>query len=689
MSAASEDSRFASSYPSPRRPSVGASIADLRRRFLDGRVQPDEAVARPILRSWQRCAALGLDMGTGPRIEPIARHELRERTERSRALLAGARAEIAALHHDARASDGIVILTDADGLVLDTVGSTDFAEKAARVALRPGVSWHEATTGTNAIGTAIAERREISVIGGEHWFEDHRILSCSAMPIFGPRGEIVGVLDLSNPSAVQHTHTLALVRRAVDAIERRLFEADAHDWEVVRFHTDPTQLGSPREGLLAFEGDRLVAANRHGLALVERGWDAVGATRFSEVFASGRARLGSEERLRTLTGRTLFADPRRRRAEVPVPSRRTERPSRPIEDGRQMTVATGALARSTTVATSAAVPRAAVETLWDDRVRTALTRATRLVDADVPVLVQGETGAGKEVFARALHAASRRADRPFVAVNCAALPEGLIEAELFGYDEGAFTGARKTGSKGLLREADGGVLFLDEIGDMPLALQARLLRALQEREVTPLGGGRPVPVEFALVCATHRGLAQMVEAKSFRQDLYFRIAQYTVELDPLRGRADLAEVIERLWAGLDTQALGVRLAPEAVACLAAYDWPGNWRQLTTTLRTLMVLAEPGETLGLDALPADIRRRVAGGHAPAPTAGGAHDGARDDGAAITVPLVQGEAGLDAITLTAMRAALDACDGNVTAAARRLGVHRSTLYRRLLDREGGRA
>lgn len=295
--------------------------------------------------------------------------------------------------------------------------------------------------------------------------------------------------------------------------------------------------------------------------------------------------------------------------------------------------------------------------------------ARRAAEQDTTVLIQGETGTGKEVFARALHAASQRAERPFVAVNCAALPEGLIEAELFGYEEGAFTGARRKGSKGLMREADGGVLFLDEIGDMPFALQARLLRALQEREVTPLGGGRPVPVDFALVCATHQGLAEAVERRSFRQDLYFRIAQYTVELPPLRQRGDISGIVESLWRDFaaDNDA---RLSPAALARLAGYDWPGNFRQLKATLRTLAILAEPGETLDDEALPADIRRATA------------------VAATIEVPVVEVEpattaapASLDEVGIAAMRAAVEACGGNVTRAAARLGIHRSTLYRRL--------
>ena len=234
----------------------------------------------------------------------------------------------------------------------------------------------------------------------------------------------------------------------------------------------------------------------------------------------------------------------------------------------------------------------------------ALGRSVHLMDAGVSILLQGETGAGKEVFARQMHARSRRAAGPFVAVNCAALPESLIESELFGYEDGAFTGARRQGSKGLLRQAHGGVLFLDEIGDMPLALQSRLLRVLQEREVSPLGGARPVPVDFALLCATHRPLAHEGADAPVRPDLYFRIAEYTVTLGPLRERTDLRELLRTLW---NAQGAATALPPVVERALASYAWPGNYRQLVSVLRTLRVLAGPSGVAGLSMLPEEIQR----------------------------------------------------------------------------------
>lgn len=295
--------------------------------------------------------------------------------------------------------------------------------------------------------------------------------------------------------------------------------------------------------------------------------------------------------------------------------------------------------------------------VFDAATLKSLSRAARLIDADVAVLVSGETGTGKEVFARAAHQKSRRAQRPFVAINCAALPETLIEAELFGYQAGAFTGARPGGSKGHLREADGGVLFLDEIDDMPLFLQTKLLRVLQEREVVPLGATRAVPLDFALICATNRDLRDLVRTGAFRADLYFRIAPYTIALQPLRQREDRAELIDTFWESLGARR-GITLSPACRERLAAYEWPGNLRQLAGCLRAMIALCEPGGVLDIDTLPPDLR-------GPVPEQAPSEAPSR----------------LETIAAAAMQEALQAARGNVSLAARRLGISRSTLYRHM--------
>ena len=283
-----------------------------------------------------------------------------------------------------------------------------------------------------------------------------------------------------------------------------------------------------------------------------------------------------------------------------------------------------------------------------------LELSRKVAGSDATVMVLGPSGSGKEVLSRYIHDQSSRAAEAFVAINCAAMPESLIEAELFGYEEGAFTGGRKKGSPGLIRQADGGVLFLDEIGDMPLNLQCRLLRVLQEREVMPLGGGKPRPVDFHLICATRQALPEAIEDGRFRSDLYYRIAQYVLALPPLREHPDRHCLISQLWDQIHGEA-DEALEEDVQARLAGYEWPGNYRQITAVLQQLSILRRSGIQPGVQDLPEDVRRAESGQTAP------------DD--------------LRSQSDEAIRQAVDAAGGNVSLAARRLGVNRSTIYRRI--------
>ena len=302
------------------------------------------------------------------------------------------------------------------------------------------------------------------------------------------------------------------------------------------------------------------------------------------------------------------------------------------------------------------------------RATSAGDKARRVVAKPIPILIQGESGVGKELFARALHASGPRRGAPFVAINCGAIPESLIESELFGYVAGAFTGARKEGSLGRLREAEGGTLFLDEIGDMPLALQTRLLRVLQERTVTPVGAGKAVAVDFALLCATHSKLADAAEQGSFRQDLYYRINGLTVQLPALCERTDFAALTERLLAELSPER-EVQLAPELLARLSAYAWPGNLRQYASVLRTACaMLLDEEDTLDWAHMPDDLVDTL-------------KVGSLVKTAPVEPAAAQAPQSLQALGHAAIQQALEAAHGNVSLAARQLGISRQTLYRKL--------
>jgi transcriptional regulator of acetoin/glycerol metabolism len=304
---------------------------------------------------------------------------------------------------------------------------------------------------------------------------------------------------------------------------------------------------------------------------------------------------------------------------------------------------------------------AGAATFADARLRAHLETARRVIARGTPLLLRGETGAGKEVFARAVHAASPHADGPFVAVNCASLPETLIESELFGYRPGAFTGADRRGRRGKVAQSDGGTLFLDEIGDMPLALQARLLRVLDERLVTPLGGDAAQPVDFQLLSASHCNLADMVAAGRFRQDLYYRLAGIELLLPALRERDDRAELIRNVLA--EEGRPDAAMSPAAWDLLMRHPWPGNVRQLHHVLRTAVALAD-GAILRPEHLPA-LHEPGAPLHAACPeempAAALAPDQAQERQALLEV--------------------LETARWNVSQVAKNLGVSRNTLYRRM--------
>jgi transcriptional regulator with PAS, ATPase and Fis domain len=299
----------------------------------------------------------------------------------------------------------------------------------------------------------------------------------------------------------------------------------------------------------------------------------------------------------------------------------------------------------------------------DAKIERAIAQVKQVLTREIPILIQGETGVGKELFARAIHEASAQHKGPWVAVNCAALPEGLIEAELFGYEEGAFTGAKRKGSPGKIEQANGGTLFLDEIGDMPLSLQARLLRVLQERTVTPLGSTKSIPVSFALLSATNLKLKEKVESGEFRSDLYYRLNGLSVALPPLRQRSDLNALINIILQ--IEHADNVEITPDVMNIFVQHPWPGNIRQLHNVLRTALALAD-GAPISELHLTQDFIDEIE---------------SSDQAGTGQETQTLSHQNLDDVTANAILKAMENHSGNVSAVARQLNISRNTLYRKL--------
>jgi transcriptional regulator of acetoin/glycerol metabolism len=628
-----------------------------RRQLVEGGALASELVGPELARSWLRSWQAGLQpSGRMPGAPHASGAQLARALEQQRELVAHARPVMEFLAEQTEGTESMVILAGADGVVLQALGDLDFVSRAERVALRPGATWSEQHRGTNAIGTALAECQAIVVHSEEHYLERNAFLTCAAAPILGPAGQLLGALDVSGDHRGYHPHTIGLVRSAARMIEHRLFETrhDVRHWAglVLRLHPQPEGIGMLTEGLLAVREDGgLAGANRAALRMLGLEWPQLARCRVEDVLAEPVQ---------------LLMEWFRRSPSVPriVHGRDGAALWVRVEAARPVLAARAADAG---VSVEEAAPRDALAALdtGDAALHATIERARKLAPSAIPLLVQGESGAGKEVLARAMHACSPRRAHPFVAVNCAALPETLIEAELFGYERGAFTGAAREGATGRIREAQGGTLFLDEIGDMPLAMQTRLLRVLQDRQVTPLGGGKPVGVDFWLICATHRDLRAQIETGHFREDLFYRLNGFTLKVPPLRSRTDLdgllAQQLRQLLPGRELQ-----VEQTLLAALRAYAWPGNLRQLASTLRTACALLDPQEAvIGWQHLCDDFAEQLRGGE---PCAHADAQPAED---------------LRSISRGAIQRALDDAGGNVSEAARRLGISRNTLYRRLGD------
>jgi transcriptional regulator of acetoin/glycerol metabolism len=629
-----------------------------RRQLLDAGTLSPGLLAPALQASWQRSLGFGLSPEGRPTGAPHASGaQLARALEHRRALVAQARPVMAFLAEQIRDSGSLVVLADPQGMLLHALGDDGFAGKAARVALRPGAIWHEQWRGTNAIGTALAEGAPVVIHGAEHFLARNAFLTCAAAPIIDPAGQLLGALDISGDQRSPHHHTLGLVRSAARMIEHQLFEVRHGSGLCLRLHTQPEGLGTVTEGLLALSEDGwIIGANSIALDWLGLPRQAVGGRLAESVLGCAWEAL-----LAAGAGAGRVARPQLHR----LPGSGTPLWLR-LDVGRGAHPQPRRQPGDLREAPPAALPADALAALdgGDPGLQRVIERARRVVGKPIALLLQGESGVGKELFAQACHRSGPRRKASFIAVNCAALPEPLIEAELFGYRPGAFTGASRDGAPGRIREADGGTLFLDEIGDMPPGLQARLLRVLQERQVQPLGGGRPVAVDFQLICASHRHLRAEVDAGRFREDLYYRVNGLLLSLPPLRERQDLPTLVERMLAEF-APPHPPTLAPELVARLAAYRWPGNLRQLANVLRTACALRAEGEAeIGWEHLPEDLADELRATRSPSARA---HP--------------EAEADLRQQARRSVALTVEACQGNLSEAARQLGISRNTLYRKL--------
>ncbi len=580
--------------------------------------------------------ALGTTHSKDGALDPLAPAEFDAPAQRSAEqaeLIAIAKVEMDRLHEEMRGSGYALLLTDAHGRLL----------------------YEKSDSGSSSSEPAPA-------------------LSCCAAPIRSPAGVTVAMLDAActqpQDSRAGRVNAMALLRLSARVIEKCLFLRHYQRHAVLRFHGQPELVDMLHDGALALADDGTVIAADHTAALLLEArdrYELVGRP-IDEIFDAGEGRFLPLDLLRGAAPWPVCDRFRGRRFYVSLHGGA----GAPCRPEAQLVHHVPEVVHVTPIPAPHGLT---LEDLAgeDPQMLRNVRSAYRIADSNVSVLIQGPTGSGKEAFAHAIHMVSRRANRPFVAVNCAAIPETLIESELFGYRPGAFTGARKDGMKGKILQSSGGTLFLDEIGDMPLALQTRLLRVLEEQEIVPLGSETPVKVDLHVISASHRNLREMIARGLFREDLYYRLNGITLELPALAERADRERVIHRVLAAETANGRPAAIEVDALQRLVAYPWPGNIRELRNVIRTALAICEGGVIRRID-LPREIREYGAA------EAGVATPGSAGQPQAAQVSMSRIKP-LKAAECEAVERAVRACQGNVTRAANQLGVSRNTLYRKM--------
>jgi transcriptional regulator of acetoin/glycerol metabolism len=611
-----------------------------------------------ILASWQRSMALGVDAGTRASRKLGDENEIRLRRKRNAHLRRAASAAFRRLEPHLRDARSILILADDEGVIIDAIGDAAVLDHGQDIHLEIGGEWDEKVVGTNGIGTVLRTGKPMYVHATEHFVEGVQAWTCAGAPIRDPFDDsVIGVVDLSGPPDIFRRHNVALVLAAACEIEIALAEQQRQE---------RTQLLEAFLQSKYSQGDSsVVLLDRNGRILFRRGVDD------SRVAASDKLMVGhkllpdleafSEKDLPRLLPpevqaqglERLMLDNAYRGAALFL---RPDRPgSRPAPD-------------VLTISPRRNVREEAIRIVGSSsKMLEAIELAQRAAKVNVPVLIQGETGVGKELFARLIHSRLGRPDAPYVPVNCAAVSGDLIGAELFGYVDGAFTGAARGGRPGKFEQADGGLLCLDEIGDMPVDLQAYLLRALEQRAIYRMGDSRRRPIDVRLVAMTNRDLRLEIDKGTFRRDLFYRIGVVTIEVPPLRDRGgDILALFEHFSAHYAEQ-IGrpqMRLGDDAAALLMQHGWPGNVRELRNMVQRLYLVA-PGPAVVPGDLPPEVRDGVAEAEA----------------AALDGLLGENASDLESIEASVIRRTIRAEKGNLTRVAAILGISRPTLYRKM--------
>lgn len=548
-----------------------------------------------VVQSWLRCINdHSLDPEHKGEARIVTEAVLKEHQQEAEDLLTTARFGMEDLYRRVKSMGYVLLLTDAKGVTVDFIGDEKVDRQLKRAGLYIGSEWSESNAGTCGVGACLSTGEPITIHQTDHFDMAHTPLSCTAAPIYRSDGTLMGVLDVSLLISASEKYSQALTLEVVKSCVRRielanLMSARKKDW-ILRLNTAPEFLGVDANSAISIASDGSISGMTHGAhrmiadtlgtnwksndGFIGKPFEDVFEFDFNDLPYMVGAQTPGEQALEMRDGKVVFADVQA----PPTPSKI----SKPKELSNALNMIHGG----------------------DPTMERLVHHAARVVDKQISIILEGETGVGKEFVAKALHEA-RKKKGPFVAINCAALPEALIESELFGYAPNSFTGAHAKGKKGLIEQASGGTLFLDEIGDMPLALQARLLRVLAERELRPVGATKPVPIDMRVISASHRSLKELVENGQFRQDLYYRLNGVVLQIPALRDRHDKNWIIRQI-SSLVSHNSTLKFSKEAEEALRSYHWPGNIREMINVFELCMALSD-GAMVDLGELPDQFQK----------------------------------------------------------------------------------
>ena len=645
--------------------------------FIGGKKQTD-GLRPQIIESWIRCQAAGVNPYNNSIHSRLEATDILKMLTEKQELLNVAKPIMTNLYRFVQGSGFVVVLTDEQGYIMEMFGDDDTVNNPMTHNFFQGASWCEETAGTNAIGTALVLQQPIQVSGGEHYCQKHHCLTCSAAPIFDNYGKVIGILDMSGASAASHLHTLGMVVAATEAIMAQL-DIRRKNQELALSNNRLTNIfNTMSDGVLLIDELGIVnQLNPAAKRILNRGEKEVLGMSIDRIFGS-KASLTKH----MLSSKEAYKD-----VEIMVDTKKATFHCLATVD--QLADEQGKVIGGVIILRPIKQIQKLVNRFYGNHatlqfrdivgesveIMEAMRVASLAAKTSSNVLLQGESGTGKEIFVQAIHNRSAGRNGPFVALNSGVIPRELIGSELFGYVEGAFTGAKRGGKPGKFELASGGTLFLDEIADMPLEQQIALLRVLQEKSVIRIGSDKVIPVDVRVICATNKNLLQEVERGTFRQDLYYRLNVISITVPPLRNRIkDIPLLFKHFLDKIGhDRGLKFQVDAEVMVCLERFDWPGNVRELQNVAERAVSLAE-SEVISLRHLPMEISA------APRPIQH-ALDAVFSPKPIECIGKEQRRQLFGEIERQRILECLSKTGGNVSMAAEQLGISRNTLYRKM--------